>query len=109
MAMSKQMINSQATHDSTTFATTYQGLSESELKSLHQLLLGGSSMSPYPTQEIEALKRMFQHLETFQSRLKENLVIYEKQAIEAAIVELKNVIAIKTRDVKRRLREEWNY
>jgi hypothetical protein len=66
-------------------------------------------MSPYPTQDIEALKRMVQHLEMFQSKLKEELPHHERQIIEAAIIELKFAVICKTRDVKRRLREEWHY
>ena len=52
---------------------------------------------------------MVQNLETFQARLNEDIPHHEKQAIEAAIVELKNAIGYKTRDVKRRLRETWDY
>jgi len=52
---------------------------------------------------------MVRHLEMFQAKLNEDLPHYEKQAIEAAIVELKHAIVCKTRDVKRRLRETWDY
>ena len=39
----------------------------------------------------------------------QELAISIRNAIEAAIVELKNAIGYKTRDVKRRLRETWDY
>ena len=66
-------------------------------------------MSPYPTHDIELLKQMVQNLEMFQARLSTDIPLHEKQITAAAIVELKNHIAIKTRDVKRRLRESWDY
>ena len=109
MANSKQTADSQATHASTTSATTYRGLSESGLRSVHQLLSSVSSMSPYPTQDIELLRRMVKHLEMFQATLNNEMPHHERQATEAAIVELKSAIANKTRDVKRRLRETWDY
>ena len=66
-------------------------------------------MSPLPTHDIELLKQMVQNLEMFQAKLYDDIPHHEKQAIEAAIVELKNAIINKTRDVKRRLRETWDY
>ena len=66
-------------------------------------------MSPYPTHDIELLKQMVKNLEMFQARLSTDIPHHEKQIAEAAIVELKNAISSKTRDVKRRLRESWDY
>ncbi len=66
-------------------------------------------MSPYPSQDIELLKRMVQNLEMFQARLDMDIPHHEKQIAEAAIVELKRAIFNKTRDVKRRMRETWDY
>lgn len=66
-------------------------------------------MSPFPTRDVELLKQMVQNLEMFQTKLNDDIPHHEKQAIEAAIVELKNAIINKTRDVKRRLRETWDY
>lgn len=66
-------------------------------------------MSPFPTQDLELLKQMGQHLAMFQAKLSEAIPHHEKQIVEAAIVELKKNIEWKTRDVKRRLRETWDY
>lgn len=66
-------------------------------------------MSPHPVRDIEILKGMVRHLEEFQLKLKQDLPHHEKQIIEAAIVELRAHIETKTRDIKRRLREQCDY
>jgi len=109
MAKSKQTASSQATHVSTILAMTYQGLSESESRNVHQLLSSVSSMSPYPIRDVELLKQMVRHLEMFQAMLNDDIPHHEKQFVEAAISELEHAIVNKMRDVKRRLRETWEY
>jgi len=48
---------------------------------------------------------MVAHLEAFQQKLEQDFPHHEKQIIKAAIVELKASIVVKTRDIKRRIRE----
>ncbi len=60
--------------------------------------------------DIEILRKMHKHLDDFNAKLLEQgLPHHEKQLIEAAIKELAGHIINKTRDVKRRLREKWDY
>jgi len=67
-------------------------------------------MNPHLQHDIELLKRMVGHLDTFQAKLLDKeLPHHEKQIVKAAIVELKEHIAKKTRDIKRRLREQCDY
>jgi hypothetical protein len=63
-----------------------------------------------PSSDIEALDKMTKHLEMFQMKLLDaRLEVYERQIIEAAIVGLKFYMETKTRDIRRRLREQCEY
>ena len=67
-------------------------------------------MHPRPVNDIQALEKMTKHLEEFQNKLKdETLPTYERQIIEAAIIGIKFHMETKTRDIRRRMREQCDY
>jgi C4-dicarboxylate-specific signal transduction histidine kinase len=67
-------------------------------------------MHPKPVNDIEALAKMTKHLEEFQRKLQnETLPVYERQALEAAIIGIKSHMETKTRDIRRRMREQCEY
>lgn len=60
--------------------------------------------------DIEEVHRMVEYLDKFQQDANdERLPIYVQQAASAAICELKRSIAIKIRDIRRRMREKNDY
>jgi hypothetical protein len=60
--------------------------------------------------DVEAIRQMIQHLERFQHDVEDkSLPIYVRQAAAAAVIELKQSISVKMRDIKRRMKERNEY
>jgi len=106
----KQTADSQMRQDSIILNMIYRDVDVLESKNVLQVQLDTNLMNVNLNRDIEILRKMHKHLDDFTAKLLEHgLPHHERQAIEAAIIELSGHIVNKTRDVKRRLREKWDY
>lgn len=69
-----------------------------------------SSVNPSIQRDLQQLEKMMESYSKFLAQLEEqDLPHHQRQATEAALVMLKELMVNKTRDVRRRLRETHRY